>query len=369
MHLSASALFSFQAEATTLRTTVASHTALLASCRCQTDRERRILADAPTPADFPIEGDLLGAGCNGMVFRVRCSKPGLPFPERRFALKTCFNLGLSQTSVVRQAFVNEYQALKHWLPSHPNITVFYCDFVAPMSEAIYQQLPVDLQELAWREVDRSGARELRRAQHYVTSLHTRTLKSVLPEFPTGTAVPIGFAIKVLADIASGLLHCQQHFVVHMDIKTDNILIDGPNDAPRAILCDFGCAVRLPDDKMTERAPRDLSNAPLGNAPYRAPEVTNAFIAEQPLSFSMQPSFELGVLGYEVVLGGHPLGDYPTGHGTPVRYDDAIIATIPENLCQDDGLRGLLRRLVVFDAERRETLANATNELLQMARRV
>jgi hypothetical protein len=56
------------------------------------------------------------------------------------------------------------------------------------------------------------------------------------------------------------------------------------------------------------------------------------------------------------LADHPLGDYPTAHGTPVKYGDAIIAAIPEELCEDDGLRGLLRRLVVCDVKRRETLA-------------
>jgi serine/threonine protein kinase len=300
------------------------------------------------------------------VFRVRCSKPGLPFPERRFALKTCFNFGLSQTSAVRQAFTNEYQALKQWLPPHPSITVFYCDFVAPISEDVHQRLPADTQELAWRTIDRRGGRELRSTQYYLTSLHTRTLQAALNDLPAGVAVPQAFAVKALADVASALLHCQQHLVVHMDIKTDNILIDGPDDAPRAILCDFGCAVRMPDDRMTERYPRDHGHAPLGNIEHRAPEAINAFNSHQQLNLSRQASFELGVLGYEVVLGGHPLGDYPTAHGTPIRYGDATIAAIPEELCQDDGLRGLLRRLVICDVKRRETLANATNVLLQLA---
>jgi serine/threonine protein kinase len=302
-----------------------------------------------------------------MVFRVRCSKPNLPFPARRFALKTCYNFGLSQTSAVRALFANEYRVLKDCLPAHPNITVFFCDFVAPISDVIYQHLPADTQPLAWRTVDHHGTRVLNSTQYYVTSLHSRTLQAALREVSKEAAPLTRFAIKVLADVASGLLHCQQHLVVHMDIKLDNILIDGPNDAPRAILCDFGCAVRLRDDRMTEQSPRDHANAPVGNFQHRSPEVINDFTSVQPLCFSKQASFELGVLGYEVLLGGHPMHSYPTAYGMPVQYADDQIAVIKEEFCGNVRLRELLRQLVVCDAMRRETLANATNELLQMAR--
>lgn len=209
---------------------------------------------------------------------------------------------------------------------------------------------------------RTGEKEFGRTQFYVTSAHARDLKKVLEiDFPSKAPVPIRFVLSVLVDVGSALLHCYYHLVVHMDVKPENILIDGTKDAPHAVLCDFGCALRLKDSTMIDLPTLNRLD---GNDLYRSPELRNAFIQQRPPHFKKQPSFELGTLGYEMLICKHPVKDYGLV-SAPFKYTDEDIQDLSEDWCPNRDLAQLLRELVQFEPENRLELETAVNRLKQL----
>jgi len=117
-------------------------------------------------------------------------------------------------------------------------------------------------------------------------------------------------LKFCSQISVALEHLFKNHVVHRDIKLNNILLSS-NETP--IICDFGEAI-LVDDNGTGQV-----DSPGGNQKHIAPEVLNQFSRTTKshsylVDYSKQPSWELGVICYEISVGDHPFGDYPIGHG-------------------------------------------------------
>ena len=328
--------------------------------------ERAELANCKKLTAFSID-DAIANGSFGTVIRVRCKKPGFPHPRKYYALKACFNhYALSRASKIDRLMNNECRQLKA-LPPHSCIVTMYTDFVDTINEEVLQCLPPDMRALAWSENARTGVRSLVLSQFYLTSFHSRDLNMAIHDFPPGSAIPERFVLSVLLDIGDALLHCYKHRVIHMDVKPENVLIDGPNAAPHAILCDFGCAIRLADDSLTEKTARDVSNRPEGNEAYRAPELRNSMEEQKPLSFAMQPSFELGVLGYDILTCEHPVSFYRASN-PPISYEEDDISELTEEWCENEALRTLLKELVLFEPERRMPLSDAVDQLQRLFER-
>jgi hypothetical protein len=128
-----------------------------------------------------------------------------------------------------------------------------------------------------------------------------------------------WTIAVVSDMAEALSHLWRLDMLHLDISTKNITIAPSGDCdsgvtgskarPHAVLIDFGSAITL-------TALRSLGDCS-GNRPHLAPEVLRAAeehrrsTSTSSFDASHQPVFELGVLAYEIALGGeHPLPGYP-----------------------------------------------------------
>jgi len=96
------------------------------------------------------------------------------------------------------------------------------------------------------------------------------------------------------------------------MKLENILID-ENECP--VIFEFGFAVRLNENFICKMSELDV---PGGNPAHLSPEVLNNFQEQKrnkkrqiEIDYSKQPSFEFGVICYEILFGlTHPLGDYP-----------------------------------------------------------
>jgi serine/threonine protein kinase len=70
----------------------------------------------------------------------------------------------------------------------------------------------------------------------------------------GAAIPWPVFRTLACGVLTALLHLQNHHVVHLDVKMDNILVDTSDDdvtRHRAVLCDFGCAHRTTEDNALE----------------------------------------------------------------------------------------------------------------------
>lgn len=108
------------------------------------ERETRVLMTFCRDARFYRVERVLGHGCNGIVFAVRCTHPLSPYPERLYALKMVFNFGHGTSSVSAGAYTTEW--LMHAvLPSHPNLNRFLGEFVSDVPDDMFELLSTDMQ--------------------------------------------------------------------------------------------------------------------------------------------------------------------------------------------------------------------------------
>ena len=329
---------------------------------------------------FAIDGTM-GTGSNGTVMLVRCVDPRNPNPRKHYAIKACFNYGnLKRTSHFNRLMGNELIILR-LLPTHHCIVRLYASFIDNINSAVFNRLPKYMQDRAVAENDQpiGEKTELCRTQFYVISAHARSLADVLKHelvraasdqgVMVEVALPTRFVLTILLDVGEALLHCMKHRVVHLDVKPDNILIDGPILAPHAFLCDFGCAICLGDETMTDPPTR---SKPDGNEMYRSPELYNALLATTKgnptkMCYKMQPSFELGVLGFDILTGKHPVARFDDCLRTDEEmvYNDSDIEDLETKKLASPELAQLLFGLVRCDPAKRMDLESAVKRLREL----
>ena len=316
---------------------------------------------------------ILGQGANGVALRCRCAIANHPRLDerRRYALKVCFNFDALSTDQARGAFVNEFIELVK-LPSHRHVVRFLCQFVAE-TRHVSHFIP--------SFVPRSAAdgRALK-SQFFVLELLSTSLASWLRsrhgDGREAWMVGRREASLIISQVGSALRHLERHRVAHRDIKLDNVLVElssssttnddgdgdgrrrGGEEIKRCVVADFGTSCRLNENKRDTMVVSDTGRvlSPMwGNAAHIAPELHSALgsaiISQQQRSsssssssresrggrvevevdFSKQGSFELGVLGFEVLTGAGPIDEYPAsctdGREGKVEYADSRIASI------------------------------------------
>lgn len=250
-------------------------------------------------------------GQNGLVVAAKCTHRGLPDPEKLYAVKLLFNFTHEYSSIVRNAYENEWLVLSRLLP-HDNVVRFWAQFISVIPEPFAQLLPANVRKFTTYR-NKSGEEVRRRGQFLVLDYHPHdirswTLKLVLP-------LPYETTLRYTEQLLEGVLYLEKCLIRHLDLKTTNLLL---SDDDRIVLCDFGCAVQFPDDSFT--LPYTRGMLPGGNKAHLAPEVLNSFhqcrtnpSRSGQLDYSLQTSFAAGVLVYEIAMGEHPLPDYPLGY--------------------------------------------------------
>ena len=136
-------------------------------------------------------------------------------------------------------------------------------------------------------------------------------------------LPPRTAVRIAADVASGLAVAHARGIVHRDVKPGNIIIDA---ADRARITDFGVARIAAESEAT------IPGTTLGSVHYFSPEQARG-LATTPAS----DVYSLGLVLYEMLTGTRPFTGETTAAialarvGAPAPHPRAIDPTIPPDL--------------------------------------
>jgi eukaryotic-like serine/threonine-protein kinase len=171
--------------------------------------------------------------------------------------------------------------------------------------------------------------------------------------------PLDDALAWAIQVADALDHAHQHGIVHRDLKSSNVIIDG---AGRAIVLDFGVAKRIAN--AATGAPGEstiiLDGAVAGTLTHMAPE---ALIGGQ--TDARTDVWSLGVLLYELTTGALPFQGR-----TPFETSSAILSDPPRAMSRGVplALRLVIERCLVKDPEGRYQRAADVRNALDAIRR-
>lgn len=299
-----------------------------------------------TLEDMDIMG-VIAKRDEGVVVRVKCTKPGIPNPSRVFAMKIMTNiLDTSTLTNVRSNFRNEYDILSG-LPPHDNIVKLFAFFYdRPKAYPKLKQCGEGLALCMLMEQLSQNMQE-----------HINSLRRANGPMASRT-------IRWIQDVICGLQYLFSHHVVHRDMKLENLLMatDGIK------IGDFGTAILL-DSTMklpfAHVAPRG------GNEAHLAPEVLNVRSGPRKvIDYNKQPVWAAGVLAYE--LAGH-LSPFEGGRIDQRAYDVSSLPPLKSTYCQISSrqqslpyeLGILVKSMLAYEPENRPTL----NEVYQKISRL
>jgi len=261
--------------------------------------------------------DVLGSGGMAVVYLAEHSVLG-----KRVAIKQLLPR-LSRDPNLRERFLQEARiacALDH--PSLPNVHDFYSG-----GDVVYFVMDViDGPTVA----DRLDCGQLMRAQ----------------------------ALDIGAEIANAVVAAHASGVLHLDIKTENVMLDRRGDREVPVLIDFGVASVTRDACCTTAAADPL---PVGTPRCMSPEQASGELVD-----ARTDVWGLGVLLYEMLDPGHePFG------GETVR--DMLVEVVaseprPMSAAIPEPLRALVARCLRKDpAERPATAADVRDAIIRAAR--
>lgn len=312
-------------------------------------------------SDFTIQ-QKLGAGANGLVVSARCTKEGNPQPAKLYAVKLLFNFTHEYTSVVRNAYENEWLILSRLLP-HENVVRFCAQFISPIPESFVKYVPHDKKEHCRRK-SRSGQTVVAKGQFLVLDYHPFDLEKWISVSKFPRPLDFELLLGLVEQILEGVLYLEKNLIRHLDLRLDNMLV---TEEEKIVLCDFGCAIQFPDKSFT--LPYVRGSLPGGNKAHLAPEVLNTHhkFKRDPgrrgkLDYSKQASFAVGVLIHELSTGDHPLLDYPLGytHHEMVTYGADSIAPLPASYPKS--FCSIVSDMLSMEPGKRLSLEEALNQL-------
>ena len=312
-----------------------------------------------TAVDFDILR-VVGKGQSGLVVSATCNREGHPDPAKLYAIKLLYNFTHEYTSVVRNAYENEWLVLSRLLP-HPNIVRFWSQFVSVIPPSFSQNLPADKQRFSTHK-NRSGQIVPSKGQFLVLDFHCKDLCSYLSKL----SMPLAYetTLKLAEQLLDAVLFLEKNLIRHLDLKLANVLI---TEYEEIKLCDFGCAVQFSDSKFALRYVHGM--LPGGNKAHLAPEVLSAYHKLQQnfskcgtIDYSLQASFAVGVLITEISTLEHPLPDYPLGYmnNRSVCYSNEDIIPVPSSY--PNSFASIIQDLLHADPNQRMPLSEALQQL-------
>ncbi|KAL5271322.1 hypothetical protein ACHWQZ_G001830 [Mnemiopsis leidyi] len=343
------------------------------------DIELRILS-ASRAADFSLDR-ILGNGDNGVVVSAKCSRRGLPFPNKLYAVKILFNDNALRTRDIRDAFENEWEILSR-IRTHPHIIRYWSQFVDIVPEVIARQCkhPTPNMQSQNRSTHARLFPPLTDNQR-ITNTHNPIIhhsqfssQFVIMDFHHNnfgrkratlpTPLPINTGMKYCVQLADGLVFLKSQGVLHLDLKPDNILLSDTDDI---IICDFGCAQQFDTESMRMSLVR--GQPPGGNPAHLSPEVLNEFFRVQrggpsagpaAVSYFRQTEWAYACMVHEMIRNVHPFPEYPVRYGRPIQYYDRQIPSLPTSYPQE--FQFIVRQLLSYEPTTRPSIKEAFNIL-------
>ncbi|KAK9805769.1 hypothetical protein WJX73_007913 [Symbiochloris irregularis] len=164
-----------------------------------------------------------------------------------------------------------------------------------------------------------------------------------------------FAARVIVGLARALDYCLEQFILHRDLKADNLLLMDADGSVK--LADFGCAVVSPSHRRRSYCGTEL---------YMAPEVLAIGSAHGPKVLALLQTtsteydetgdwWSMGILMYELLVGQTPFDEEDEQDGTKVLNTmEGFLAGTPlfYPAFVTTGARDLISQLLVKDSSRR-----------------
>ncbi|XP_063688528.1 serine/threonine-protein kinase BRSK1-like isoform X4 [Bolinopsis microptera] len=309
------------------------------------DIELRILS-AARAGDFALER-VLGNGDNGVVVSAKCTRRGLPFSNKLYAVKILFNDNALRTRDIRDAFENEWEILSR-IRTHPHIIRYWSQFVDVVPEVIARQCKHPTPNM--------------QSQFVIMDFHHNNFGGKRATLPT--PLPVNTGMKYCVQLADGLVFLKSQGVLHLDLKPDNILL---SDTDNIIICDFGCALQFDTESMRKTLMR--GEPPGGNPAHLSPEVLNEFFRAQrggpsaeaaTVSYFRQTEWAYACMVHEMIRNVHPFPEYPVRYGRPIQYYDRQIPSLPTSYPQE--FQFIVRQLLSYEPTTRPSIKEAFNIL-------
>ncbi len=149
------------------------------------------------------------------------------------------------------------------------------------------------------------------------------------------------ALRLVTEVAAALDHAHGRGVLHLDLKPENVLLDGPLPAGRVRLADFG-AVR-PEPRVEHSLLLGASQAGgvARTRDYAAPELLEGGVIDRRADV-----WGLGALAFELLTGRRPVGlDRPTDlvRGLPRAVDEVLAHALAADPARRPASAGALAR--------------------------
>ena len=175
--------------------------------------------------------------------------------------------------------INEFNILSDDI-QHPNIICKYESFISIPTDEMIQQINESTRDLCFDENN-----EKKKHQFYILQAYEITLESVIDRLNFDQIMKFSF------QLSSALLFLFTKKIVHLDIKPDNLMISSNGDL---VIVDFGVAGHMDHSGFVL-----INQTHGGNQYHLAPEVLQAKVGNKNLPCSLQYSWELGMIIFEM----------------------------------------------------------------------
>ena len=158
-----------------------------------------------------------------------------------------------------------------------------------------------------------------------------TLSDVLLQL--GNRMPIQLRLLALCDVAEGLSYLHSQGVIHGDIKTLNVLVEGENEEDFSFKITDYCGISV----ISQASSRSTSFKQLMTPGYLAPELIGDVGKRLPPN-KLSDMYSLGILSYEVYFCEKPWPIISMHLLNAVRFGQRPI--IPENA--SEGVKSIIQ---------------------------
>ena len=218
-----------------------------------------------------------GEGGFGLVMICNLMLEGIQWKVALKMLRNYQTGNLSGTNHRRT--INEFNILSDDI-QHPNIICKYESFISIPTDEMIQHINESTRELCYDENN-----EKKKHQFYILQAYEKTLESLIDYLNFDQIMKFSF------QLSSALLFLFTKKIVHLDIKPDNLMISSNGDL---VIVDFGVAGHLDKSGFVL-----INQTHGGNAYHLAPEVLQAKVDNKNLPCSLQYSWELGMIIFEM----------------------------------------------------------------------